>query len=227
MNLSTRDKWLLAILPAILTVMAYFFLQAGPAQRNLAAALAQLDKERAAPTSARALATAGAERDRVEDALLAAREKAHQLSTAQPTGVHLPAEERGQALRTISDAMSAQGLFLVQSERVLTDEAPPLLKRTMEALDKLPTVRKVPAPQLWKFEVWGSYPDFATLCERLAKSDEFVVPLSMSMAPIPKDAESPKDAQSIGPGRNSVRDRAREAAAQAGGVFKWTLAVWL
>ena len=221
MNLTTRDKWILAVLPAIVTGLFYMYGQGGAAQRRLTQARAELEKERAEPVNVKALAAVATESDRVQDALAAARETSARLTAANPARLAVPAEERGEALRTISNSISAQGLFLMNSTRVPGTENPATIRQLLNAWSQLPPVYKVPSVQVWKLEVWGSYTHFARLCDDLAASQKFIVPLSVTMEPLPQKNE--RDT----PAAATPRDAALQSALQSGGIFKWTVTLWL
>ncbi len=118
MALTTREKWILAAAPGLLTGFVYFFHTGKPAQLKSTAAIADLEKERAKPFDIRALQSLRDDLDKNEAAIEHAKDDSKLLSGAQAALLGPESEDRSGALHVISKAVEARGMKLSSSERI-------------------------------------------------------------------------------------------------------------
>lgn len=219
MTLSNREKWVVIGLPALLTGLVYVFFPGSYANARLASYNEQIKKEREKPLSPQEIKEVSSENQKIQDALKTNREKAVTLAKLQPEkfgSLFSSDEDRGEPLRVISKAIEDHGLFLVKSEKLDSQGRTALPKYMHEKLARLSETFNPPTPQIWRIEVLGSYTRMKEVCDELMKSKAFIVPLNVTMEPSRKRATNEK-----------ASDVASEAVMNAGGVFKWTLTVWL
>lgn len=209
MAMTTRDKWLAAALPAIIAASIYLYFPGRAAQTQLTKARTELKAEQTQPSAVPALTAAMAEANKLQELLDASRGQAAKLALARPLAAGRgPATiDRGEPLRLISNALASRGLFLVSSERLENSAKTSLPKSIQESWTKLPEANRPPDPQIWRFEIRGSFTSFHEACHELEKSNSFIVPLSVSMEPFSKEEVT------------------KEPGLQR--YFKWTLTVWL
>lgn len=202
MALTTREKWILAAAPGLLTGFVYFFHTGKPAQLKSTAAIADLEKERAKPFDIRALQSLRDDLDKNEAAIEHAKDDSKLLSGAQAALLGPESEDRSGALHVISKAVEARGMKLSSSERIDVGADAGLPARALAAWKPYAEKHHSPAPQIWRVIVRGSYPKMQEVCNDLLHAEVFVAPLSISM-------ERPASGDPRGP------------------ELFWTLTVWL
>lgn len=186
MKLTPRDRWILALLPAIALVIGYQYVKVNPMRRTLTALreqAAQVPQGNPQSNFQKALA----ESELVEKQLDAERER--QKSFARKTA-GVPREwrqpDRARTLQELTRLCEESGVTLLASSLRGGDGAggaqnaglpPPLFDLARTLKDK----HGMPEPQLWKFEISASYARVAALLKRFAASDRFVLPVQMDM----------------------------------------------
>ncbi len=162
-TLSTREKWLLALLGPFLMGLLGWFWVLKPQVRKLAGLHARLDAE--------ASAAALREQTSASQAQRAALEKALNDLRAASTGPGTPAFDANAAMQHVSRLCATHGLSLNGATGGDGASVSPLL-----------TAAAGPAAaQPWKVELTGSYAAMQRLLDDLAATPAVVVPLALSM----------------------------------------------
>ncbi len=203
MTLSARDRWLLALLPAVVTAAIYIYGPCATERARVTKALSELQAEHDKPFDRRKLSALRADLEQDQTALEGAKQRLSVLSAAPEQRIGPAAEDRSETMRALSAILDARGLVLVKSEKLESDVEPALGKKFLDAWKIYAEKTHVPAPQVWRVELRGSYPRVQQACEELARAPQFIVPLSVVMERLPKDN------------------------AGNGGGLKWTLTLWL
>ncbi len=162
---TSREKWLLAVLPAWITAFVGWLVFVRPANREIANLHQRLVNQRPA---AERLAQAGALR-----AELADREKAvADLRAAVPAPES--AFDRNAALQQVSRLCAAHGLNLNGAVAEPGGVVPPhFLQAVANGV--------AAAPQVWRFDLRGSYGAMQRLLDDLGRAPVFIVPLTLAM----------------------------------------------
>ncbi|HYG73963.1 MAG TPA: hypothetical protein VEK08_03065 [Planctomycetota bacterium] len=192
MKSNPRDKWLLICLPAIFTAIVYSW---GFARKNsvaLSEARKQLQAVSDQPDAQAALMRKTQELSRLEDQYENYAERKN-AARAVP-GVPHSGANRAAALKVLAAAADKSNLVLLQSSAL--SEASKL--KEVAAISK---GIDLPAPQLWRLELAGSYLNMLKMLTELKKAETFVVPLEVKMEPLKDETDSPGQ--------------------------KWTLTVWI
>lgn len=179
MTLTPRDRWICAVLPALLAVVLFQWFYAGPLQRQTNESLKALEEERARGTQPAALSDALRLNSAAEADLAAEKAKAEALKAALAKltigagGVNRPA-----TLQSVCKLCERHGLLVVSTRR----EEQATLARTLEPIARALREQTPSAPpQLWRLELQGGYADMTALLEALSEATEFVVPISVNM----------------------------------------------
>lgn len=166
-TLATRDRWLAAALPALVTLLGGWLFFLRPAAREVAT-LRQRVENQGPPAARQALAArAQAERADLEKALAEKR-----ATPAGEDGVF----DRNWAMQQVSLLCSAHGLSLDSTAPEPGGKLPPALHEATAALG-----RKGTPPQVWRIELSGSFPGVVKLLDGLQKAKPLIVPLNLSM----------------------------------------------
>jgi hypothetical protein len=192
MKSNPREKWMLVCLPAILTAIVYSW---GFARKNgvmLTAARTQLQEVSAQGNGKLNLTRKTQELTRLEDQFDAYAERKQAAVKARGD---VSGSNRTVALKRLAAAADSSNLVLIQSSAITDSTAK---QRQLAALSK---GMEMPAPQLWRMELCGSYLDMLKMLEELKNADAFVVPVDVKMEPLKDETESP--------------------------AMKWTLTVWI
>lgn len=177
MNLSTRDKWMCAVLPALLTTIV---MQRGcvrPINRDIEALQAQIQKQ--GPLSTRKAALKQAEAENVQlQALVNAKKIPSANNAVAPAAGG--AFNRTLALEQISRLCEAGKLTLISSGPDTTAKLPPSIEQAAAVLCK-PTDPLL--PQVWKLEIRGPYVAMVEFLKSLGNAPVMVVPINLGMQP--------------------------------------------
>lgn len=167
-TLTTRDRWLAAMLPAMLTLLIGWFFFLRPAQKEVNSLRQRVENQGPAsarqPLVTRAQAEAAAVAKSIAD-----------LREAQPAGAVF---DRNWAMQQASLLCAAHGLSLNSSSLEAGGRLPPALQESTAALLRAPGSTP---PQVWRLELTGSYPGIVNLLGGLAKTEPLIIPLNLSM----------------------------------------------
>ena len=193
MKSNPREKWLLVCFPAIFTAIVYSW---GFARKNsvaLSEARNQLQQVSAQSDAQAALARKTQELSRIEDQYDNYVERKNATPAVAGASQNSGAN-RAAALKLLAAAVDRSDLMLIHSSALT--EATKL--KDITALSK---GIDLPAPQLWRLELAGSYLNMLKMLTELKKAETFVVPIDVKMEPMKDETESP--------------------------AMKWTLTVWI
>lgn len=196
MPLSKRDKWILALAPGVIVLAWYAYGSGGKSQTRLTLLRNELAVERARAVDPRMVSLAAAEVTKIQTALDAAKTEMQVLNARVPQP-DSATPDRGAPLQFISKTLAAKDLYLVKIERVDNDARGAVSPQLHELWNQLPPQNRPASPQVWRFEMRGTYTHVHEAVEALSKSETFIAPLSISMEPWNEN------------------------------VFKWTVTVWL
>jgi len=162
-----RDRWLAATLPALLTLLIGWLAFIRPASNENAKILQRVESQ--GPLEARkALVTrAQADREVLEKSIAAKRG-----NSASDESVF----DRNWAMQQISLLCGVHGLSLEKSAPDPAAQLSPALKDALPAFSARGT-----APQVWRLEFSGAYPNVVKLLDGLQQAKPLVVPLNLSM----------------------------------------------
>lgn len=180
MNLTERDKWLCAILPALLMLAVYGWVIARPVLRENAAMRAELRMQEPPKMRDERLAAARAEGGRLVEELAALRVETAGMESPATAGASPEAAARNRAsvLRMLSDLCGPSGARLVSAQRQESggagggDGGGGLLERM-----------KWTAAQPWRLELRGTYGGMARWLEALSELGVQALPTGLDMDP--------------------------------------------
>jgi hypothetical protein len=175
MNLSSRDKWMCAVLPALLTAIICQTAFTHPLQRENDALAGQIRAPGSLPMRQAELRQLESDHAQIVEAVA---QKRKALSAAG-AGFN-----RTVALQQISKLCEQNHLALVSSAPDASTKLPPPIA---EAAKVLVTERDTDAPQIWRLELRGSYGDFLQFLNGLGAVPPLIVPLNLSMQPDPNE----------------------------------------
>ena len=170
--MTSRDRWLAALLPSMFTLLIGWFFLLRPAGRDAtimidrASHLGPLQPREAAVHAARTEAEA------------LARQLAARRTEAPPPD--LPPFDRRQALQQVSHWCGDSGLSLISTAPLPNGQIPAALRDTAATI---PPAGECPPAQLWKLELLGPYPAVTRLLEKMAAASPSIVPVTLSMEP--------------------------------------------
>jgi hypothetical protein len=167
--LTTRDKWLAAALPALVTLLGGWIFVTRPATRELASLRQRVENQ--GPLIARQALVAGAQADRADLEKVIAEKR---TESTEHEGVF----DRNWALQQVSRLCAAHGLSLNATAPEPGGKLPPALQEASTAYLRVPNAAP---PQVWRIELSGSYPGVLKLLEGLQNSKPLIVPLNLSM----------------------------------------------
>jgi len=175
MKISVRDRWILAFLPGLFLLIGYQYGVAGPLTKSVAAlreSAANVDPNKASQDLNAAL----------RDAHKAEVDLENEKKTVVQSESVFPEEwkdsDRTRTLQQLSQLFEDSGVQLLGSN-LQTDRA---VDGALQELAKgLQTRYGAPAPQLWKFELTGTYSKFTQMLKLLGASKRFIVPVSVDM----------------------------------------------
>lgn len=165
--MTTRDKWLASILPALVTLLIGWIFFLRPSGRELTNLRQRVENQ--GPLIARQALVTRAQVDLADlEAAIAARR------SVAPTedGVF----DRNAAMQQVSVLAAASELSLNAAALEPGGRLPPALQEATAALAQHAT-----PPQVWRIELTGNYPGVVKLLGGLQKAKPLIVPLSLSM----------------------------------------------
>lgn len=177
MNLTPRDKWMCAVLPALLTGIVCQIAFTRPLARESDALAAQIQKQGPLAVRKAALKQAENEHDQLED-IIAAKRKS--LAGGGAAGGSETGFNRTVTLQQISKLCETGGLTLMSSAPEPGAKLPPSVDAAAKVLVK---PAEASAPQVWRLELRGSYTDMLEFLDGLAAVSSLVVPLTVGMQP--------------------------------------------
>lgn len=177
-KMTPRDRWILALLPAIVLVISYQYLKANPMTVTLNGLRSQAKETPKGATPAD-FQKAVNEADEIEKKLDAERERQKTFATQTP-GV--PAEwrqdDRARTLQELTRLCEESGVTLLSTSLHGGNSLPaPLGDLSKMLKDK----HGMPEAQLWKFELTAPYARVAALLKRFSASDRFILPVQLDM----------------------------------------------
>jgi hypothetical protein len=181
---TNRDKWLLALIPAMLTAIFYVFSSGRTAQRAITDLQAQLAKEADTP----APNVAGKQKALMALNERLAREKQHaaalKSAIAQLPGLDATtATRRTNVLQRVHELFSEKKLLLVKSVK-LEHSSKGVPSQTEALAKRLTEQAGAPHAEFYQFELNGDYPKMLDTLQALDRSGLFIVPVSISMEPL-------------------------------------------
>lgn len=175
MKLSPRDRWIVAIFPALCALIAYEWGVATPLEREL--------------KTLRESAGAADPAKTAQDLTVALRD-VHKIETELESekkndSLHeavFPEEwkdtDRTRTLQELSQVFEESGVLMLgsslQKDRATDGALQELAKGLKERYG-------APDPQLWRFELSGTYSRISELLKRLGQSKRFIVPVNVDM----------------------------------------------
>ena len=182
-QLDSLNRWLAALIPAVLTASIYIYGPSASAQAKLVSARTDLKKEQASAVDPRSIRVLSAELLKNQAGIARAKSEAAAPAGERSAKFAPAAEDRSGVLRAVTALLDANKLIQIKSEKLVQNTEAALSKRTLDAWRPYAERFHAPAPQIWKFELRGGYPQMLNVCEELSRSPEFIVPLSVTMEP--------------------------------------------
>ena len=167
LNLPARDRWLCAILPAVITVALYAFTGARTLQRQCRMARAELDLQPPAAAREARLDAARREAARLEDQVRTERERAAAPGGAGSRGAAQGPGARDAAWKAVTDVCTSQGMTLFKAERIGGPAA-----GAHGAAD----------PERWRLRLGGSYEAMVHVLDAIAEGPGPVVPVALTLS---------------------------------------------
>lgn len=204
--MSSRDKWIMMLLPAVAIVLLYIWLYSE--QGNMFIARRELEKARAGAATPAQLAAArtrlaGLQQDQVK--VKAERKALDDRWTALGTTRNLSPAARAEAFQRLSRTIWKGGLFTVEEAPLEGNntQIPASLDEMFKRLaNNNPTGGNAPAgnaaagnvaissqQRLWKVRFLGRYKDVRAMLETLATEDTPIIPVSISMSQAPLETD--------------------------------------
>lgn len=172
---TTRDRWIMAILPGLFLFIVYQYGFSGPMAKTIAALRESAPADQAGK-STQDLNTALRDAERAEDELEAEKKVVTQNEAIFPE--EWKDSDRTRTLQELSQLFEESGVLMLNSslQRDRSIEGP------LQDLAKgLKDRYGAPDPQLWRFELSGTYTKISALLKRLGSSKRFIVPLNVDM----------------------------------------------
>jgi len=169
-----REKWVLALLPAVLALGVYFWTSGRQSSASLKTAQAELAKasETDSRSRAKALVT---EAQRLQDELELERSRVAQA----PHQAEAPLEiDRTRTLRALTGIFARHGLQLRSTHRLTST---PVSKESETLALDLCARASASAPQFWMLEFTGPYAETLQAIRDMTHSRDLVVPTGIIM----------------------------------------------
>ncbi len=177
---TTREKWILAALPALGTLFIGWTFFLSPANHVIETMRARVEKQ--GPVSARLMQVARVK----EDCDILAKAAAGKRAAAAEQGMRF---DRNHAMQQISLLCAQQGLSLNTTAADTGGKLPPPLQ---DAAAATLAGEGATAPQLWRLELSGPYGSVVKLLEGLREAQPLIVPLNLSMETGKKERQPAK-----------------------------------
>jgi len=173
MTQNPRDRWLMAVIPAILTLGLYLWVSGRPAGRALDDARAKLaGSDKSVPKMSELLAKQKIVED-LSDKLSDEKERSLHIAQSLSPG----ANDRAKAINGLSNMLTAKGLTLVKS----APNVGASMKYATTDIELLCKKQHMPAPQFWHVEMIGSYKQMLDTLQMISHSPDFIVPIGIEM----------------------------------------------
>ena len=166
---TTREKWLVSLLPAFGVFFLGWLIFLRPAERTVTEMRDRVEKQ--GPISAKRALVAQAQTERV------ALEKAVATRRTAPAGEEA-VFDRNWAMQQVSVLCAANGLSL---DTAAPEPAAKLPSTLQEATPALTHNTGATPPQVWRIELTGNYAGILNLLDGLQKAKPLIVPLTISM----------------------------------------------
>ncbi len=167
---SLREKWMLALLPAILILLIGWSFFLDPAAHQVEVLRAKVEKMGALSTRQAQVAQVKVECAALQKSLAARRDAQSRQNFRF---------DRNRALQQVSKLCALQGLSLnATSADTTSARLPPSLQDAAQATN---TDEGATPPQFWRLELNGSYDAVVGLLDGLQDTAPLIVPLSLSM----------------------------------------------
>lgn len=201
MTTSNRDKILVMILPALLTLLAYLYWFFFPIRGEILKAYNELRSLQARQPSLAQLQLKAARVSQLKDDLERCQQQKQDLEKQWQALVGGGAETGRRSLKIegLTALLKQHGLNILeqaQAEGSKESNMPPALAGVVKRMSEAGEQHR---PQVWRFRVQGSYLSLLRVLSRLGQGDTLVIPLSLTM----KEAEWHSD------------------------VREWTLLLWI
>jgi hypothetical protein len=184
---TARDKWILAILPAVLTVVIYVWTYGRGLQVSVNRLMQQTRAAEAARPSRETIATAQATLQHLRAEAAAKALPAVKVPPAVPAVQFAPPAT---GLQIITQILSRNHILVVAAQTAnksagvsWPNEASDLPKRIAER-------RNGAAPVLWSVDMIGSYEQIRQALEEIAASDMCVIPQDIAMETLAPEASA-------------------------------------
>lgn len=166
-TMNSRDKWLAAALPAMLTLLLGWLIWLRPAGREVGQLRQRVRNQGTRDSQQTLLAVAQATRSELEKTL---SDKRGAIPNDQSVF------DRNWAMQQVSVLCDANSLSLEKSTAETAAPLSPALKEALPAVTRNGT-----PPQVWRLELSGSYPNVVKLLDGLRKAKPLIIPLNLSM----------------------------------------------
>ncbi|RYD82788.1 MAG: hypothetical protein EOP84_08900 [Verrucomicrobiaceae bacterium] len=168
-QLTTRDKWLAAALPAMVTLLAGWLFVTRPAGRELSILRQRVESQGPLATQLALVVRAQEERSDLEKLIT---EKRNAVPEDEAVFNH------NLALQQVSVLCATHGLSL---NSTLPETGGRLSSPLEEASVSLRRAPNATQPQVWRIELSGHYPSILKLLQDLQRTKPLIVPLNLSM----------------------------------------------
>ena len=184
MGPANRTRWLLAVLPAVVTAVAYSWTYGRSAQERFnCGCMDQIEAEHARP----APQTLASARRAAEDLARQAEElggRARRQASSAALSASEPAACPAVHMHALSKLMRTNRLVLVETKRAGACAGERKESCVADGLRKLAEQRPGTPPELWTVEVVGTYAQVVSALRDLNGSREPIVPAGVSMQPL-------------------------------------------
>ncbi len=179
MKLTPRDRWICAILPALLTVIICQAAFTHPLARENEALTQQIRTQGPLAMRQAGLRQAESEHTQLAEALAKKRQNLIGGAAGGQLGF-----DRSVALQQVSKLCKDNNLALLSSSPDATVKLPAPMA---DMAKTLPATSESSAPRVWRLEMRGSYGDFHKFLHDLAAVPPFIIPLTLGMQPDPNE----------------------------------------
>ena len=175
-NLSTRDRWLSAALPALVILLVGWVYFLRPAAKETSLLARRVEGQGSLQAQQDRISRARASQAELQQTVARLRD------APPPAGAVF---NRNLAMQHISQLCETHLLTLTATKAELGDGRLPAALKT--AALSLPTTAGATPPQVWRIELAGSYGNVLKMLEGLKKAEALIVPLSLSMQTDPRE----------------------------------------
>lgn len=174
---NSRDTWLKAALPALLTGIVYIFWFMRPATQVLSTTQAEAQRLKGDVPPASQLDA----RLREVTELNAQRDKSAQPKLINVMFTPKAAHDRAASIQKLTEVLGQRGLVLSSSE-VIDNSAEQVLPTDVDAISKkLVQEYGVAKPRLWRVKASGTYLSMTEALRDLGTIEQMIVPISVDM----------------------------------------------